>query len=474
MNLESALIKRVLECNDFDTWMNVRKHYLPTEYHALFDIISKHSDNYHKLPTLEELKLEIRDNATIDKVYALESIETDAEPFLLLDYVKNQFAQKEVLYRIDKWIDTSIAFESAEEVVRSLQQIGMDLELKVELTPPEESMQRMSLFESDEELGNRITLGLNASFDSEFDFKTTDYIMMGGKRGSGKSLTCSNIGRNVVKKKKKKALYFSIEMEPREVLQRDCAIETGIPFGKIRNRNLSMEDWEKVVQYWADRYYGSEPDVAAYMEHRDFNKFHTTVSRRPLVPWIVDVVYDPSLTLGRIKAEVEKRRNEIDPETGECVLGVIIIDYINKVKRVASFTNNNHLDWQEQLSISHAFKTLAQETKVPVFSPYQTDKDGEARFAKGILDSCDAAFNLDAHTHEDGVITFMTQKMRGARDDIEFTSVVTWDNLRIGPANGQKPVKGGKEPVGKGMTSKAMGEVYDDIVIEDDKRGPPF
>ena len=78
MSLASALIKRVLECEDFDTWTNVRKHYLPDEYHVLFDIISKHSDNYHKLPTLEELKLSVRDAATTDKVYALESVDTEA------------------------------------------------------------------------------------------------------------------------------------------------------------------------------------------------------------------------------------------------------------------------------------------------------------------------------------------------------------------------------------------------------------
>ena len=57
MNLESALIKRVLECNDFDTWMNVRKHYLPSEYHSLFTVIDKHCENNHNLPTFEELKV---------------------------------------------------------------------------------------------------------------------------------------------------------------------------------------------------------------------------------------------------------------------------------------------------------------------------------------------------------------------------------------------------------------------------------
>jgi hypothetical protein len=461
MSLASALIKRVLECEDFDTWTNVRKHYLPDEYHVLFDIISKHSDNYHKLPTLEELKLSVRDAATTDKVYALESVDTEAEPFLLLDYLKNEYAQKEAMFQIDRWIDRSIAFESAEEVVRNIQQIGMDLELKVELIPPEESMQRINLFESEEEMAKRIVLGLNKDFDSMYDFKSTDYILMGGKRGSGKSITCSNLARTVIEKKKKKALYFSIEMEPREVIQRDCSIATQIPFYKIRNRNLNQDDWEKVVRYWASRYEDGYKDVEAYLVHHDFNKFHQAVSRRKLVPHIVDVVYDPSLTLGRIKAEVEKRINEIDPETGETTLGVIIVDYINKVKRVANMSSTDHLDWKEQLGISHAFKTIAQEAKVPLFSPYQTDKDNEARMAKGILDSCDAAFVLNAH---DDCITFDVTKMRGADDDVSFTSATTWDTLTIGPNSVEPPVEEEKPKKTSLKTSKKTGEnIYDDI-----------
>ena len=88
MNLASALIYRVLESEDFDTWSDVRKHYLPSEHHSLFDVITKHTERYHKLPTLEELKLEVRDAATLDKVYALESIETEADPDFLLEALK--------------------------------------------------------------------------------------------------------------------------------------------------------------------------------------------------------------------------------------------------------------------------------------------------------------------------------------------------------------------------------------------------
>ena len=59
-------------------------------------------------------------------------------------------------------------------------------------------------------------------------------------------------------------------------------------------------------------------------------------------------------------------------------------------------------------------KAMAQEYECTVFSPYQTDATGEARFAKGILDSADAAYALEAWDQEDNCMTFNCVKMRSA------------------------------------------------------------
>lgn len=461
MNLASALIYRVLEERDFDTWTNVRKHYLPTEYHALFDVIDKHTYSYHKLPTLEELKLEVRDAATLDKVYALETLETEAEPFLLLEYVKNEYAQREALSQIDRWVDNSIAFETAEEVVRHIQQIGVELETKVELVPAEETMQRISLFDSEEEMAGRIKLGFNEDFDSRFDFRVTDYIMMGGRRGAGKSITGSNISRNVIDKQNKKVLYFSVEMQSREVLQRDASIATGISYAKIRNRNMSMDEWQKLAKWWSSRYVDGEEAFQAYLNHRSFDKFHTSVSRQTLVPAHLDVIYDPHLTLGRMNAEIDKRLMMGDD------IGLIVADYVQVVKRVASSNHSiNHMDWQEQLQVSRGFKNIAETRKIPVYSPYQIDAEGEARLSKGILDSCDAAFILKAVKGDNPCIMFETVKMRAADEEV-FTSEMNWSSLRIGPRSVEPPVQESKKTSFKrnSQTSEEISiktkEIYD-------------
>lgn len=461
MNLASALIYRVLELEDFDTWANVRKHYLPSEHHSLFDVIAKHTDNFHKLPSVEELKLGVRDAATLDKVYALEAIETEAEPDYLLEALKSEYAQREALYQLDKWVDASMAFETAEEVVRHIQQIGVDLEGKVELTPPEESMQKISLFESEEEMAARITLGLNAEFDSRFTFLPTDYILIGGYRGSGKSLVCSNTCNKVVVEKKKKALYFSIEMLPREVLQRDCAISTKVPFYKIKNKNMSVDEWARVAKWWSERFEDGEDAYEKYLSHRSFEKFHTTVSRHPLVPAHLDIVYDSGLTLGRINAEIDKRIANGDE------IGLVAVDYVNKVSRVGGGFSHDSLDWKEQILVSNGLKKIAQDRQIPILSPFQTTEDGAVRLGKGILDACDAAFHLKSFKGDVAGMSFFTDKMRSADDTEVFTSAVDWATLVIGPESIEPPEqekKGGrssKSEFGIGdITAKTAG-IYD-------------
>jgi replicative DNA helicase len=428
LNIASALIKRILEVSDFETWTNVRKHYLPSEYHSLFTVIDKHCENNHNLPTFEELKFGIRDAQTRSKLFAVETIEVDVDPSLLLDYLKNEYAQREILGQLESYIDNSIAFETAEESLSHLHQIVLDVEQKVEIRDPSETMERITLFESDEELSNYISLGLNAEYDEMFKFSPKDYILIGGKRGAGKSVTCANLAVNT-KNAGRSAIYFTIEMDSRNILQRCCSLDTGIAFGRLRTKNLSLPEWDMVAKWWADRREHGDFHYKEFLEDRDFDALHLKLTREKLVSNQIQIVYDPSLTLAKIKSEVDKLTKNND-------VGVIIVDYLNQVKR--SIVPGKQYDWTEQIEISKALKSMAQEYNVPVVSPYQIDASGEARFAKGILDAADAAFTMNTWTHEDACITFECVKMRN-NELKTFTSEVDWSSLKIGPKTALSP-----------------------------------
>lgn len=454
MNLASALFKRILEEEDFDTWSSLRRHYLPSEYHVVYDIVDKQIDSYHKLPTIEELKLATRDSLTLDKIYAIEAIEVEAEPFLLLDYLKNEFTQQETLSQLYKYVEESIAFETAEETLESLYDIISRIEDKVELRSVEDNMQKINLFESEDEIADYIPLGLNAEFDTKVRFKSTDYILMGGKRGSGKSITCSNLA-DTVYRRGKSVLFFTIEMPTREVLQRQCSIGTGVAHSKIKYRTLDNLEWMKIATWWAERYQNGEKHLETYKEHRDFDRFHAAIQKEELNPVQIDIIYDPVLTLPKLKAEIIKRIRKLGN------VGLVIVDYVNQIKRTNS--SEDKFDWKDQIVVSTALKTMAGELNVPFFSPYQIDASGEARFAKGILDSADAAFTLEASADS---IQFTCTKIRGDAK-INFTSKAYWDTLRIGPENGTEIIVENDKPARKGFkpekdTKPIMDGIYDD------------
>ena len=432
MNIASALIKQVLALQDFQTWSVTHRHYLPSEYHSLYKVIDKHCEDFHKMPTIEDLKFEIRDSGTREKLYAIESVEVDADPHMLLEYLKNEYTQKEILDSLEDYVENSVAFENAQESVNHLHQIVLDVEDKVDLEDPQESMQRIELFEPEEDLAKYMKLGLNEEYDYEIQFSPRDLVMVGGRRGAGKSVICANIA-NAVYASGKSAMYFTIEMDSRSILQRCCSIATEVPFARLRTQNLSITEWEKVATWWAARYVDGQDRLKEYKTHRDFNKLHTSLkTQHELLPTQqLDVVYDPALTLSKIRAELDKKVKPLN-------VGVIIVDYINQVKRSSLPSRGGQYDWTEQIEVSKALKSMAQEYDCTVFSPYQTDASGEARFAKGILDAADAAYSLETWDHEDACITLNCVKMRSASMK-SFTSQVDWDSLKIGPESALTP-----------------------------------
>ena len=200
----------------------------------------------------------------------------------------------------------------------------------------------------------------------------------------------------------------------------------------MRTKNLSVAEWEKVAGWWANRFTAGQDRLKEYREHRDFEKFHAKLKTGELLPTNqLDVVYDPSLTLSKIRAELDKKVKALN-------VGVIIVDYINQVKRSSLPSRGGQYDWTEQIEVSKALKSMAQEYDCTVFTPYQTDASGEARFAKGILDAADAAYSLETYDHEDGCITLNCVKMRSAAMR-SFTSTVDWESLKIGPESALTP-----------------------------------
>ena len=423
-------MKQIITQEDFESWGNLRVNYLSAEYQSLHKVMDTHIKNFNSLPSFDDLKLSIRDRKLQEKVFAIEAVEVDIDAWVLLEYLKNEYTQVEILDELDKFIDKTVAISTAEENVEAIQQIVLDVGERVDLKAPEENMQTIPLFDSEKDLKKFLPLGLNDDYDQFMKFSPRDLILVGGRRGAGKSIACCNIAHNVYEQGKS-SLYFTIEMDARSILQRMCALGARIPISRLATRNLTTVEWDRVADWWAGRFQDGVELLPEFKNTRDFDAFHTKLQTRPLNAGQMDVVYDPTLTLSRIRQELESKVSQTD-------YGVIVVDYLNQVKRSNAPSRSGQYDWTEQIEVSKTLKSIAQEYEIPVFAPYQTDSTGEARFAKGILDAADAAFTLETWSPEDEAMTFNCTKMRSAKME-GFTSVMDWETLKIGPQSTMNP-----------------------------------
>ena len=423
MNLASALLKQIILAQDSESWACLRKHYFPPEYYTVYSCIEKHVNKYHSLPSFDELQCSIRDANTVDQILAIKAVDVDVSVEKLVQYLKNEFVQREILNKLETYIDKSIAFEDYSETLEHLLNIVLEIEDKIE-EDSIEATAKVDLFYEPEEIERFVPLGLNTDFDNQIKFAPDSLIMIGGRRGAGKSITCANIAVNMYESGKS-ALYFTIEMGTRPILQRCTAIGSEVVYSRLRSRNLLSEEWDRVADWWAGRFNDSEEVLKSYKSHRDFDEFHRNlVSSCSLPPERqLDIIYDSSLTIAKIQMELERRVKNNN-------IGIVIVDYINRVKRGNS--KGSQYEWAEQIEISNSLKSMAQHFEVPIVAAYQIDASGEARFAKGILDPADASFIITPSDSQGDFMEFKCTKIRDAAMT-NFTPVMNWHTLKIGP-----------------------------------------
>ena len=433
MAIESALLKQIVEHGDFDTWNDLKQHYLPQgEYQKLWKVVDKHVHKYHELPSFEDLKSEIRSRELQEKIYAIESVDTDVPAYKLLEYLKDQFTQSEILEQLEVYIDEHITIADASENIDFMQKIVVDVQDRVETATDNESMESVELFDSEEDLAKYLPLGLNNDYDKDNNFSPKDLVIVGGGSGKGKSFTCCNIA-DAVYNRGRSVLYFTIEMDSRSILQRLASVATRVPLKRLHSRNLVDFEWDAVAEWWANRFESGDVPLETYKKERDFDKFTYELQRNSLKEGAqIDVFYDPALTLAKIIAVVRQKKVEHQD------LGLVVVDYLNQVRRHNVPGRSGQYDWTEQIEISKGLKQLAQEVNVLCLSAFQTNPKGEARFARGIYDAVDAAYVLEHWGKEEPAIKFTCVKMRNG-DPSGFTSVMDWDALKIGPNSALDP-----------------------------------
>jgi replicative DNA helicase len=167
----------------------------------------------------------------------------------------------------------------------------------------------------------------------------SDLIIVAARPAMGKSAFVLNIANYVASSTKTPVLVFSLEMSKEQMVNRILCSESEIDSMKLRNADLSSEDWLKL-----GKASGKLAEVPLYIDDT------------------------PGLSAAELRAKCRKAKLEKN-------IGLIIIDYMQLMESKAKSQSRQ----QEISEISRSLKILAKELSVPVIALSQLSRAAEQR-----------------------------------------------------------------------------------------------
>ncbi len=430
MNLETAILKGVLSLESTEraeAYSRLHSKYFSLQYQSLIKEISKLYSEYGNVLSLPEIESKLRSEELVISIESIKNTEElDVDIDILIDGLVDRYAQDSALQKIESFVD-KVQLLSSEEIIDQLAVIPRELEDDIDCDGAVYHEKDLMIFrpkeESEEARINTWTMNVWDTFYGGWFIP--DFILLGGYRGSGKSLNCINLCVNQARNGFPSA-YFTIEMTALETLQRGIAIRSGVEYSKIKLNKMDYMEQMLVAKAMAESYIGGA-ELYHNTYESDYNtcpfEFQKVLLKMPQKENSIIIIDDRNLKLSSIDLQLQKLKAKYGKK-----LRLVVVDYINRVKLDGS---TDDFDWKDQVKLSNSFKdNIARKHEVCLLSPYQVDPEGKARFAQGLLDACDTAIILQGDK-TNGTMGWRVDKMRGADDTQEFVCHMDWKTLTI-------------------------------------------
>lgn len=431
LDLQKLTLGRLLATQDNDFYSKLMPEYFSGMNLVLFDKVKNFYKANLRLPSIEELLIVHKDVALQDYIDTQilsdrNKHESIANAFLV-GQLQDHYVREDTIRFLDKFMDD---FENLEkvEIIDKLQEHVLQLNKAAPSVDELFDVGELDFFPKGDDF-ILFPSGLSTEYDSvNGGFALQELVLLGGRRGSGKSIISLNCAFNRFKQGATVA-FFTIEMRYKEVYDRLLSMISEVPFLDIYRNELRDEQKVKILQAKVDTFYQPDPDLLKLVDEtsktKDFNRFELEMKNRkfPMKDNRFFIIDDESLNLSRIDHYCNLFSSKYPN------FNMAVVDYINIIKIP------DQKDWKSQIVLSDSLKSFARKYNVTVLSPFQIDASGEARFAKGILDFADRGFSFMPVDQEKdpNKLKMMTSKIRNGKN-INFEVFMNWPCVKIDPS----------------------------------------
>jgi replicative DNA helicase len=418
--------------NSLEVWPKLKSHFFNKNYGRIYNSIVKYYNKHNSLPSFESLKLTLREEGILQQVRALEflTVPEDIDNEIAFEALQDEVTQDEALDLLSNFVSKISTYDSV-EIKNNLSEIVLTLEERTD-TSEDIFMMNDILVIDEQEVHNKVPLGFNNTFDADTGgIALTELYMIGGRRGSGKTVAACNAATNQYLQGNS-CIFFSIEMRGREIFDRWVSILSGAKNSRIRKMTCTPEELESIAKVRTDMFLDGEEVFQDYLSHKNYEQFEIDLIRsKRLKPDNQLVIVDnQQLTLADIDMNIKKFKTKFGDK-----LKVVVVDYLNAINMPDLY------NWATQITLSRKLKEFARKYNVVMITPYQTDSSGEARFSKGILDKADVSVVLDS---KDNYIEWESSKTRNIAP-FKYNSPVNWETFEIFPQDAVIPEEGEEE-----------------------------
>lgn len=335
------------------SFLNVKTFYLEA-HREIYGIIQKIYES-SRFPDMITVSNELRDSGKLDFIggahYLTELTDNVVSSVTIEQYslvLSQKFLQREMISICQTYAKS--AFDSSVDIFELYDNLSSELFKKVSVNAGSQASEfidiykeRLKHYEVQSPSGlTGIPSGFKSVDNITSGWQGSDLIILAARPGMGKTAFVLNLARNASVEGERPGVIFSLEMSKEQLADRLISAETGVDFGKIKNRNLNEFDWNLI----------------------NGNKMNNLINSK------IFIDDTPSIPIQVLRSKVIRLKKKHN-------IGWIVVDYLQLMRGERDGKGGNRE--QEISSISRGLKGIAKELNVPVIALSQLSRAVESR-----------------------------------------------------------------------------------------------